>query len=153
MVPSLFFLLEQPGRQVLVDTSFGDQAGAEQLELVVKREDCIKKILSDVGIWSEKVEVLLLTHTTGIMRITLASLLTKKNSARKRSMPMPLKMPAPPSEKPCGTRDKDSFSSGGDGTLLLGIRAIYSGGHTSGSQMLQVDTHKGMVPIPRDEIK
>lgn len=156
MVPSYIFLVESKIGKVLIDTSFGDPAVCEaQLGLVVKRSVSLEQLLRCHGATPDKIMAVVLTHLHW-------------DHASNCDL-------FPNSAIYCQRREMDAaFSSGsdyppifletlktsmprvvlldGDVELFDGFRVVLCGGHTAGSQMIEVETSLGKAIITGDTI-
>ena len=156
MVPSVLFLLEAAGRQVVVDTGFDDPRRVEEtMGLVAKRDGSYADVLRRAGIDAGKVEAVILTHThwdhaANCHLFPAARIFCQRAdwdyafSARAGYGAALLAMFA--------ANERRFVLLDGGGELLPGIRCAATGGHTPGSQLLFVDAPGGQVTVCGDEV-
>lgn len=155
MVPSLLFLLEAGGRQLVVDTAFGELAEVEEMGLVAQREKPYAAILAAAGILPERVEALILTHTHWDHAANLARFPNAKIYCQAKEWAYAFSEEAAyqPALLEAFRQNEGRFVFlQGDAAPWPGIRLLASGGHTPGSQMVAVATQGGVAIISGDEV-
>jgi glyoxylase-like metal-dependent hydrolase (beta-lactamase superfamily II) len=155
MVPSLLFLLENEGRQIVIDTSFGNPEDVNAMGLVVKREGIFEDRIRKAGIIPDKVEALLLTHTHWDHADNCACFKNAKIYCQQKDYDYAFAGDSgytPKLQETFRRAEKQLVLLSGDVDIMPGIRAIFIGGHTPGSQMFEVDTENGRVIITGDDI-
>jgi len=156
MVPSYIFLLESELGKVLVDTSFGDPAECEKkLGLVVKREKMLQHILTHSGINQTEVKAIILTHLHWDHAANCGMFPSSKIYCQESELASAF---APDSGYPPyfledirNSMDR-VVSLQGNAEVYDGIHVVHCGGHTIGSQMVEVQTEAGRAIITGDTI-
>jgi len=156
MVPSYIFLLESKLGKVLVDTSFGDpQKCREKLGLIVKREKPLVRILADAGINPEEITAIILTHLHWDHAANCDIFPYSKIYCQQLELDAAF---TPGSDYPPVFVEgiKNSMHRilplRGDADVMEGIGVVLCGGHTTGSQMIEVQTGLGTAIISGDTI-
>lgn len=156
MVPSYIYLLENGIEQVVVDTSFTQPKRCEEvLGLVVKRNISYKKLLDQNGIVAGKVSAVILTHLHWDHAANLKLFASAKIYCQQKEADFAL---SPDSGYlPCFLKEYKAAADrwvlvDKDTTVFEGINLFHCGGHTVGSQMVEVNTSEGKVLITGDTI-
>ncbi len=155
-VPSYVYLIECGEEQYIVDTSFGDpDICQERMQLIVKRDEELSTLLSKAGIRADKVKGLILTHlhwdhAANCMLFPRAAVYCQKE------------------EIDCAfdaASDYDEYylrefeksrdrliAVDGNYNVRDGILLRKCGGHTRGSQSVEVMTEQGLAVITGDTV-
>lgn len=157
-VPSVLFLLESGGEQVIVDTGFGDaKVCRDKLGLFIKREKTLDQIFSEAGIDRESIRHVILTHLHWDHIGNVSMFPNANYYCQKKEWIYAREHPEEETEEWLRylwqQEERVIFIDDCQGnTILPGIKVQYAGGHTAGSQMAVVQTRQGTAVIPGDVV-
>lgn len=154
-VPSVLFLLESQGNQVVVDTGFGDaEECAEKLKLIVKRDRPYLELLKEYGVKPDKVNGIIFTHLhwdhAGSSEYFPNAFFYCQKKEWERVMLYPEEYPVEWTYYLKKNKERVRIISKEESVILPGLRVRYVGGHTFGSQIVLVDTINGLEIISGD---
>lgn len=155
-VPSVLFLLESGGEQVIVDTGFGDAKKCrDKLGLFIKRKKTLDQILSEAGINKEGIRHVILTHLHWDHIGNASMFPNAKYYCQKKEWIYTKEHPEEETEEWLRylwqQKERVIFTDDCQKNIILpGIEVQYVGGHTAGSQMAVVQTQQGTAVIPGD---
>lgn len=157
-VPSVLFLLESDGEQVVVDTGFGDEEQCrERTGLFIRREKPLEIIFSNAGIEKERVRYVILTHLHWDHIGNVSMFPYAQYYCQKKEWIYAQEHPEEYTEywmKYLRERENRMFLVGDsqNHVVLPGIEVQHIGGHTTGSQMVLVQTKQGLAVITGDTV-
>jgi glyoxylase-like metal-dependent hydrolase (beta-lactamase superfamily II) len=162
-----FFLVEAEGQRILVDTGMDDLDSfiSDHLrdKLGLGERGSTSSELARIGLRPEDIDVVLLTH----LHFDHAANIALFSSARIILNELEWRFVTTPQSGPALTRE--AFPRGplaylideawerfelvnGEVDIAPGVKAIWTGGHTPGHQIVTVDTDIGLVVLAGDEI-
>lgn len=157
-VPSVLFLLDSGGEQVIVDTGFGDADECSRLlSLKVERNAPYEEILGEAGICPMKVSAVVFTHLhwdhAGMAQVFSNADFYCHELEWNRAVSHPEEYPAEWMEYLRQNKNKVRiYPEKSEKEIMPGISVRYTGGHTYGSQMVLVQTKKGRCLITGDVV-
>lgn len=156
MVPSYIFLLKSELGSVLVDTSFGEPAICrERLGLIIRRDRPLEQLLAEAGAKPEEVRAVILTHLHWDHAANCEMFPNSRIYCQQLELAAAFE---PGSDYPAFFLEsvKNSMERvvplKGDAGIFDGLEAVLCGGHTAGSQMVEVRTAEGTAIITGDTI-
>ncbi|MFV0406595.1 MAG: N-acyl homoserine lactonase family protein [Propioniciclava sp.] len=164
-----FFLLQAHGTNILVDTGIDtaltEYTSAQQrqrLDLNTPHRSTVD-LLAEVGIEPADIDVLILTHLHFDHYLN-ARLFPRATIVVNRLEYLHMLLPENAPVLPRSSYPREVFAwlvdqawdrlelTEGDQQILPGLQVLWTGGHTPGHQIVQVDTADGVVIIPGDEV-
>lgn len=162
-----FFLVRGNGQTILVDTGIDrleSYLSDEQVRRFVSRPSrTTAELLAEEGVSPDDVDLLILTHLHFDHYLN-APLFTRARIVVNRREYLHVLLPENRRYAPRAGFPRELFGwlvdeawerlelIDGEVDLLPGIRAIWTGGHSPGHQIVTVDTAEGTVVIPGDEV-
>lgn len=157
-VPSVLFLLESSGHQIVVDTGFGDSSlCSDKFQLCVRRNRSFENILKEASLNPEKIEAVIFTHLHWDHVGNAASFSNAVYYCQKkeweRAQVYPDEYPKEWFSWLSKNRNRVRLIQGDDAEEIFpGIFVQHTGGHTCGSQMIIVCMENGYGIITGDVV-
>lgn len=156
MVPSYLFYLESPGKRIVVDTGFGPPGVSSQKTGLQCKGEGVLRVLEREKINPESIDFVICTHLhwdhIGNVRVfKKAQIVCQRSELAWAFSPPPWEVGYERDLLKCTWEAADRVVAI-DGRMVLceGLSLVKVGGHTPGSQVVEVDTPLGKVIVAGD---